>query len=81
MSSTVLLPSTSADITGGSVKASGYYGYSDGVYTIAIYTTNFTGRIYIQGTLASEPIETDWFDISLTGSSYLDFISSTNFNN
>jgi len=78
MSSTVLLPSTSADITGGSVKASGYYGYSDGVYTIAIYTTNFTGRIYIQGTLASEPIETDWFDISLTGSSYLDFISSTN---
>ena len=77
MSSTVLLPSTSADITGGSVKASGYYGYSDGVYTIAIYTTNFTGRIYIQGTLASNPAETDWFNISLTGSSYLDFTSLT----
>ena len=77
MNSVVLLPATSADIIGNKIKAGGYYGYSDSMYTLAIYTTNFTGRIYIQGTLASNPVETDWFNISLSDLSYLDLATST----
>ena len=46
------------------VKGDGYYGSSDGVHTVMYtYDSNFIGTVTMQATLASDPIESDWFDI------------------
>ena len=55
------------DYTGDSVRGDGFYGFSDGIHTIQITVAAFIGRVYIQGTLASTPTETDWFDIKVNG--------------
>ena len=73
-----MITSTSANATGEKIQADGYYGYADGLHTIAIYNTGLTGRVHLQGTLASEPTEADWFDIYLNNSiAYLDYTTST----
>lgn len=38
-------------------------GHRDGLHTVAIYTTNFKGKFYIQGSVESNPSESDWFQI------------------
>lgn len=38
---------------------------SDGTNTVAVYTTNYTGDFYAQGSLESNPTENDWFNIEL----------------
>ncbi len=48
------------------VKGDGYYGNSDGFHTTQIQTTDFVGKIEIQGTLAVDPTNTDWFNVSLS---------------
>lgn len=46
------------------VKGDGYYGSSDGVHTVMYtYDSNFIGTVTMQATLASDPVESDWFDI------------------
>ena len=78
MSTYVMITNVTANTTGEKIKADGYYGYADGLHTIAVYTTGFTGKFYLQGTLASEPTEADWFDIYLNNSiAYLDYTTST----
>lgn len=53
------------------VKGDGYYGSSDGLHTAAYTTTRyFAGTITMQATLASEPIETDWFTVRDTTTTY-----------
>lgn len=48
-------------------KGDGYYGSSDGLHTVMYtYDSNFIGTITMQATLASEPLETDWFNIADT---------------
>jgi len=47
-------------------KGDGYYGYTDGLHTVAYYYTSFIGEITIQGTLAKDPGDNDWFDITTT---------------
>jgi len=77
---TTLLPltgATSLDTTGTAVPGDSYYGYTDGIHTVAVYGTNLTGRISIQGTLATTPTEDDWFDILLTGMPYKDYSAFT----
>lgn len=64
------------DFTGDAVRGDGYYGFSDGLHTIQISLNNFTGRIYIQGSLATNPGPTDWFDIRLDGNT--PFVQFTN---
>ena len=56
------------------VKGDGYFGGSDGFHTVA-YNTNryFIGTVTMQATLASEPIESDWFDVANTSVSYSQF--------
>ena len=51
-------------------KGDGYYGYTDGLHTVAYYMTNFVGNITMQATLAKDPTEADWFDITTTASVY-----------
>jgi hypothetical protein len=53
--------------TGPAVRADSYYGFTDGLHTIAVHYNNLTGRVKIQGTLSMEPSESDWFDINLQG--------------
>ena len=68
MSETILYSSSytdSATLQSDKVKGDGYYGMSDGLHTIMIDLNGFIGTIKIQGSLAQEPTETDWFMIEL----------------
>lgn len=53
------------------VKGDGYFGGGDGLHTVS-YTASkfFHGTITMQATLASEPVENDWFFIPGTTSTY-----------
>lgn len=45
-------------------KGDGYFGNSDGLHTVMYtYDSNFVGTITMQASLATNPIENDWFDI------------------
>jgi hypothetical protein len=70
--SVIILPSQShnADSTNGLLigekfKGAGFYGMGDGFHSVQIQVTNFTGTITIQGSLATDPSELDWVDITL----------------
>lgn len=55
-------------------KGDGYYAQTDGVHTVAYHVSagsatasnNFDGKIKMQGSLATTPTESDWFDINDT---------------
>jgi hypothetical protein len=50
-------------------KGDGYYGASDGFHTVMYtYDSNFIGTVTMQATLASDPVEADWFDVVNTTS-------------
>ena len=71
MQSKVLLPNMSGkiDFIGEPVKAIGYDSIKTNKrsQTICLYTTNFVGRFWLQGSLKDEPKEDlDWFVIPLT---------------
>lgn len=52
-------------------KGDGYFGSSDGMHTVMYTATpTFVGTITFQATLASEPTESDWFDVSNTSVTY-----------
>jgi hypothetical protein len=57
--------STITTVTGDKFKGDGYYGRSDGLHTIQVNLTGFTGQIEIQGTLAVSPTDDDWFNVEL----------------
>lgn len=56
---------SSHNLTGDKIRADGYFGHTDGIHTVQVVVNNFTGSFGIQGTLAVEPVEADWFDINL----------------
>lgn len=67
----IILSATTYDgsaesIAGEKFKGDGFYGRADGLHTVAYYLVGFLGIIKIQGTLASDPTEDDWFDINDT---------------
>lgn len=76
---TTLMPNsgTNLDLVGDAVPGDSYYGYTDGIHTVAIYGQNLSGRIRVQGTLATTPTEDDWFDILLSGLPYKDYTNFT----
>lgn len=43
---------------------------ADGTNTVVVYTTNYTGEFYAQGSLESNPTENDWFNIELDPDQY-----------
>ena len=63
---TILTNQTELSYSSDKVKADGYYGQTDGVHTISASVVNFQGRIHLEGSLASEPTDADWFPIYLT---------------
>ena len=50
-------------VLGEQYKGDGFYGRSDGFHTIQITVSGFEGTIQMQATLATEPTDTDWFDV------------------
>ena len=70
MADTVTLLSTntfsnSATLQSEKAKGDAYFGTSDGLHTVMIDLNDFIGTIKIQGSLADDPAETDWFDAQL----------------
>ena len=55
------------NVTGAAFKAAGYFGYTSGTTTIAYYMNNLIGRVYIEASLATNPKESDWFALNLSG--------------
>ena len=55
------------NLTGDKIRADGYFGYKDGLHTVTFHLDDFTGRIYIEATLESDPAESDWFSLFLDG--------------
>ena len=53
------------NLTGDKIRADGYFGRTDGIHTVQVVVANFTGSFGLQGTLATVPVEADWFDINL----------------
>ena len=65
--STVSAGDSSSYTISDKVKADGYYGNADGLHTVAyICSSDYVGTIVMQGSLASDPTSTDWFDIDGT---------------
>ena len=65
------------DKTGDAVPGDSYYGFTDGIHTVAIYGNNLSGRVKIQGTLAQNPTDDDWFDILFSGLPFRDYTNFT----
>ena len=55
--------STVETVTGEKFKGDGYYGRSDGFHSVQYTYSGLTGTITIQGTLAVDPANDDWFDV------------------
>ena len=67
------LGGSAQSVVGEKYRGDGYYGRSDGFHTVQIGLTNFIGKVEIQGTLAVDPVETDWFTVELgTGTMSVD---------
>ena len=68
--SIIMMGSTGREwnVTGDAKRADSYFGYSDGLHTVSVTYANFTGGFKLQGTLALEPEDEDWFDIGLNSS-------------
>ena len=74
MYSVTLLDSTTTEINAVGPKHKGA-GYSNTIgcnHTVSMSVVNFTGRIYIEGSLSTDPTDDDWFPIKLI--SNLDYV-------
>lgn len=74
MFSVTLLDSTTTEINavGQPQRGAGYSNTIGCNHTVSMSVMNFTGRIYIEGSLATDPTEEDWFPIKLIGD--LDYV-------
>ncbi len=76
MYSTLLLDTTSGkiNVTGLKQKAAGYNNSIGNSHTVSITLDDFIGRVWIEGSLAADPQEGDWFPIPLgKGVPYLQY--------
>jgi len=51
------------DQTGEAVAADAQYGFSNGLHTVTAELENFTGHLYLEGTLSLSPNDSDWFPL------------------
>ena len=58
---------TTTTVYGNKHKADGYYGFTDGLHTVAFYLSSFVGQIGVQGTLSKAPGDNDWANLTLSG--------------
>jgi hypothetical protein len=62
-------------VTGDKIPGDSYYGFTDGVHTVAIYPNSYTGQVKIQATLAEDPTANDWFEIGLKDGDFAEYNS------
>ena len=55
------------NVIGAAFKAPGYFGYTSGTSTVCWYMNNLIGRVYIEASLATNPKDSDWFALNLSG--------------
>lgn len=60
------------NLVGKPIRADGYFSNSDGIHTVQVIYSNFTGAFGLQGTLEVNPQEQDWFYINLNQFSAID---------
>lgn len=78
MSEEILSHTTELSYTGAKAKGDGYYGSGDGLHTVVFYLQEFLGRIHMEGSLVTEPTESDWFAIPIgSGTDYKEYIAQT----
>lgn len=67
--SVVLLGDTfiELNVTGDAVRADAWFGFKDGIHTVTFHLENYTGRIFIEASLESDPQADDWFPVFLNG--------------
>ena len=68
---------TNFNITSDKIRADAYYGFTDGLHTVAFYLSNFTGRILLDATLEASPTSTDWFALNLDANTTVDYLDYT----
>lgn len=76
MHSVTLLDTTSGkiNVTGPKQRGAGYANTIGNNHTVSISTYNLTGRVYIEGSLAIDPSDADWFPIPVKdGLPYIQF--------
>lgn len=61
---------TAQTYTSTPVKAANYYGLNNSLQTVEVRVTDFIGTVTMQATLASAPVEADWFAVNLTTQGY-----------
>ncbi len=72
MSDTITLLSASTHtsgtqtLSGEKAKGDAHFGQNDGLHTVAIELNDFIGVVKIQGSLATDPTDADFFDIDLS---------------
>jgi hypothetical protein len=86
VSTSVSIPSTATANTGPipsgvflslPQKGDGYFGSGDGIHTVTYSVDqNFSGSIYMQGSLATTPTSEDWFNIVNTTATYSQLLST-----
>lgn len=64
----VVYPNTATDLLvylSNPIKGDGYFGGSDGLHTV-MYTAaaDFVGTMTVQASLATSPLESDWFEVN-----------------
>lgn len=56
------------EAVGEKIRADGFFGQKDGLHSVAWSLEDFTGRIFLEASLETDPQENDWFPIHLDGS-------------
>lgn len=67
--STTILTDTAGvlNVTGNKFRGDGWFGFTDGLHTVAWYLSSFLGDIIIEASLVTDPQPTDWFAVDLIG--------------
>ena len=74
----ILSHTASLSYTGEKFKGDGYYNSSDGLHTTAWTLNNFLGRIWVEGSLATTPGDSDWYSIPIGGATDYKRVHSAN---
>lgn len=70
--STAFAPYNHLTFNSNAEKGTGYYGISSGLHTVTFTVTpTYVGTVTMQATLASAPVDTDWFEVDNTKTSYV----------
>lgn len=71
---TILTNQTELSFTGDATRTDIFSGMTQNLHTVSISVNNFVGRFYVEGTIALNPTEDDWFPIYLTsGTPYREY--------